>query len=50
MAEDLKKDKNKNKDEKTVEEKVDGKDDRAITGKRGSEQPEADEIQEHPEH
>ena len=48
MTEDRKKD--KDKDEKTVEEKADGKGDSAITGKRGSEQPEEEEIQEHPEH
>ncbi len=46
MAEDSKKDKH----EKTVEEKADGKGDSAVTDKRGSEQPEEEEIQEHPEH
>ncbi len=46
MAEDRKKDKNKDKDEKTG----DGEGDSAITDKHGSEQPEENEIQEHPEH
>lgn len=52
MAEDSRKDKDKDKHkhEKTVEEKADGKGDRAVTAKRDSEQPEEEEIQEHPEH
>ncbi len=48
MAEDSKKDKDKH--EKTVGEKADGKGDSAVTDKRGSEQPDEGEIQEHPEH
>lgn len=48
MAEDSKKDKDNH--EKTVEEKADGKGDRAVIDKHGSEQPKEEEIQEHPEH
>jgi hypothetical protein len=44
MAEDSKKDKDKGK--KTVEEKAD----RSVVNEHGSEQPEEEEIQEHPEH
>ncbi len=44
MAEDSKKDKDKGK--KTVEEKAD----RSVVDTYGSEQPEEEEIQEHPEH
>jgi hypothetical protein len=44
MAEDSKKDKDKGK--KTMEEKAD----RSVVDKHESEQPEEEEIQEHPEH
>ena len=51
MAEDNKKDKAKDEDEITLDEKIDRKDNRFASGKNISEQPEEEEeIQEHPEH
>jgi hypothetical protein len=50
MAEDNKKDKAKDEDEIALDEKIDRKDNRFASGKNISEQPEEEEIQEHPEH